>query len=159
MDNEGLLGKLRDKLLDEERKAASDMQVGDILYVSLDRKDGLKLNKGYDTRLKYIVIVGVTSNGFAVGVLYINSKIDPSKLSEGFFECQYRLLKSDYEKILDYDSWLDCSFIKEYTKEHLIDKGAMKKGELTDEDFDKIRKLLRETPVIRNSEKKRFGII
>lgn len=35
------------------------MEIGDIVYVSLDREDGLVLNDGYDSRNKYIVIIGI----------------------------------------------------------------------------------------------------
>lgn len=65
----------------------SEVEIGDIIYVPLDKDDGLVLNKGYETRKKYIVIIGFTSEGIAIGTLLINSKIDPSKRSPEMLNC------------------------------------------------------------------------
>lgn len=61
----------------------SSVKVGDIIYVSLNEEDGLILKDGYDSRRKYIVVIGFTPEGVAIGALLINSKIDSSKRNRG----------------------------------------------------------------------------
>ena len=59
-------------------KSAEDLQVGDIIYVEMDKNDGLVLNDGYDTRLKYVVVAGSKSNDKEFSVVLINSDADYS---------------------------------------------------------------------------------
>lgn len=61
----------------------SSVKVGDIIYVSLNEEDGLILKDEYDSRRKYIVVIGFTPEGVAIGALLINSKIDSSKRNRG----------------------------------------------------------------------------
>lgn len=135
------------------------MKVGDIIYVPLDEEDGLILKDGYKDRLKYIVIIGFTPEGVAVGALLINSEIDPSKRSPELFDCQYPLLRRDYSHILDYDSWLDCSDIFEIPKLKITDRAGKMKGRLTEEDKERVMDFLKETDVFDNVTKRRYGII
>ena len=115
-DKAGTLSKLKAIIADKEKVDMSSIKVGDIIYVPLDEEDGLTLKKGYKDRLKYIVIIGFTPEGVAVGALLINSEIDPSNHSKEFLDCQYQLQVRNYRAILDYDSWLDCSDIFEISK-------------------------------------------
>lgn len=58
-DTKGALAALRTEMQEDKRiKSEADLNVGDIVYQDMDRKDGLVLNKGYDNRFKYFVIVG-----------------------------------------------------------------------------------------------------
>ena len=79
-DLRGALERLKAQMTEAEIADMSTVKVGDIIYVPLDEEDGLTLKKGYDTRRKYIVIIGFTPEGIAIGALLINSEIDPSKL-------------------------------------------------------------------------------
>lgn len=135
------------------------IQIGDIIYVILDQDDGLKLNKGYKTRRKYIVIIGFTDEGIAIGALLINSKIDPSKYSQELLNCQYPLLARNYRNILEYDSWLDCSDIFELSQQKLSERILDLKGKLIEEDRERIFQFLKDTDIIDNITKKRFGLI
>ena len=76
-DKAGTLSKLKAIIADKEKVDMSSIKVGDIIYVPLDEEDGLTLKKGYKDRLKYIVIIGFTPEGVAVGALLINSEIYP----------------------------------------------------------------------------------
>lgn len=109
----------------------SSVKVGDIIYVSLNEEDGLILKDGYDSRRKYIVVIGFTPEGVAIGALLINSKIDSSKRTEELLNCQYPLLVCNYRNILDYDSWLDCSDIFELSKLKITEKN----GNLIDREY------------------------
>lgn len=158
-DKNGALDKLRAMIADEEREKMSSMKIGDIIYVPLDEEDGLTLTDGYKERLKYIVIVGFTPEGVAVGALLVNSEIDPSKRSQELFDCQYPLLHRNYRHILDYDSWLDCSDILEIPQLKIADKGGRMKGCLTGEDRERIMDFLKDTDMFDNATKRRYGII
>ena len=138
----------------------SSVKIGDIIYVPLDEEDGLILKNGYDDRKKYIVIIGFTPEGVAIGALLINSEIDSSKKrSEELLNSQYPLLVRNYRSILDYDSWLDCSDIFELSKLKITEKDGKLKGCLTPEDRERVMAFLKETEVFDNATKKRYGII
>lgn len=153
------LAALRKKLEDAEKINASSIEVGDIVYVSLTEEDGLTLKSGYDTRRKYIVIIGFTPEGMAVGALLINSQVHPLKRSPEMMDCQYPMLLRNYPDILTYNSWLDCSDIFEFSKDRLTEKEAKRKGCLIPEDKDRVLEFLRHTDVIDNVTKRRFGLL
>ena len=136
-----------------------DPQKNFITYVPLDEEDGLILKDGYKVRNKYIVIIGFTPEGVAIGALLINSEIDSSKRSEELLDCQYPLMVRNYRDILDYDSWLDCSDIFELSKLKITEKNGKLKGCLISEDRERVMQFLRETEVFDNATKRRYGII
>ncbi len=158
-DFKGSLERIRTQFADAEKVNVSLLKVGDIIYIALDEDDGLTLNKGYSTRRKYIVIVGFTPEGIAIGALLINSHLTQSKRSQEFLDCQYLLLRRTYPTILDYDSWLDCSDIFELSKDKISERKARLKGHLTEEDKERVLGILRTTDMIDNITKRRFGII
>ena len=159
-DKNGALEKLKAAMDEAERVDMSSVKIGDIIYVPLDEEDGLILKNGYDDRKKYIVIIGFTPEGVAIGALLINSEIDFSKKrSEELLNSQYPLLVRNYRSILDYDSWLDCSDIFELSKLKITEKDGKLKGCLTPEDRERVMEFLKETEVFDNATKKRYGII
>ena len=158
-DKTGALSKLKAIIADKEKVNMSSIKVGDIIYVPLDEEDGLTLKEGYKERRKYIVIIGFTPEGIAVGALLINSEIDPSKRSQELLDCQYPLQARNYLAILDYDSWLDCSDIFEIPKLKITDKEGKFKGSLTTEDRERVMDFLKETDVFDNATKRYYGII
>lgn len=159
-DKNGALEKLKAAMDEAERVDMSSVKIGDIIYVPLDEEDGLILKNGYDDRKKYIVIIGFTPEGVAIGALLINSEIDSSKKrSEELLNSQYPLLVCNYRSILDYDSWLDCSDIFELSKLRIMEKDGKLKGCLTPEDRERVMEFLKETDVFDNATKKRYGII
>lgn len=89
----------------------------------------------------------------------INSKIDPTKRSQEMLDCQYPLLSRLYKGVLDYDSWLDCSDIFELSRQKISERNGQLKGHLTEEDRERVLEFLKETDVIDNFTKKRFGMM
>ena len=136
-DKTGALEKLKAIMAKAEQVDMSSVKIGDIIYVPLDEEDGLILKDGYKDRNKYIVIIGFTPEGVAIGALLINSEIDSSKRSEELLDCQYPLMVRNYRDILDYDSWLDCSDIFELSKLKITEKNGKLKGCLISEDREK----------------------
>ena len=158
-DKNGTLEKLKAAMDEAERVDMSSVKIGDIIYVPMDEEDGLILKNGYDDRKKYIVIIGFTPEGVAIGALLINSEIDSSKRFEELLNCQYPLLVRNYRSILDYDSWLDCSDIFEISKLKITEKDGNVKGCLTPENRARVMEFLKETDVFDNATKKRYGIM
>lgn len=158
-DKTGALAKLKAIMAQTKDTDMSSIKIGDIIYVPLDEEDGLNLKNGYKDRKKYIVIIGFTPEGVAIGSLLINSKIDPSKRSEELLNCQYPLLVRNYPDILNYDSWLDCSDIFELSKSKITEKNGKLKGCLISEDKERVMQFLKDTDVLDNATKKRYGII
>lgn len=158
-DLEGSLARLRAQIEQSEKVSKSSLRIGDIIYVPLDEDDGLTLTSRYHTRKKYIVIIGFTASGNIIGSLLINSKITPSKYSQEMLECQYPILVSNYPSILDYNSWLDCSEIFELSIEKIEKRNGLLKGCLIDEDRELVIKFIKETDIIDNFTKRKFGLI
>ena len=153
------LENLKRQMEASERDSITELKIGDIVYVSLDEEDGLILNKGFDTRRKYIVVIGFTPEGIAVGALLINSNINASKRSPELLDCQYPILARHYRSILKYDSWLDCSYIFELSITKLNEREGKVKGSLIEDDRDRVMSFLKETDMIDNFTKRRFGLI
>lgn len=158
-DKLGTLEKLSELIADAEEVDMSSVKFGDIIYVRLDKDDGLTLKNGYNDREKYIVILGFTPKGTAVGALLINSGIDPSKNSGELRDCQYPLMLYKYRDILDYDSWLDCSEIFELSKLKITERHGRLKGCLIPDDKERVMEFLQETEVHDKATKKYYGII
>ncbi len=158
-DNTGALKRLKAAMAKAEVVDMSSVKPGDIIYVSLDEANGLTLKEGYKERFKYIIIIGFTPEGTAVGALLINSTINPSKRSQELLNCQYPLLARNYRAILTYDSWLDCSDIFELSTLKITEKGGKLKGCLIPEDRERVLQFLKETDVFDNATKRRYGII
>jgi hypothetical protein len=130
---------------------------GTILYLPLSEDEGIVLKGGYETRKKYVVIVGVCGDELIVGSLLINSKkrrFDDPDLAR----FQYLLSKEAYSSFLDYSSWLDCTQIFEISQLKVLHDGSYC-GTLTQEDLACVSKLLQETDTIPVVTKKRFGIL
>lgn len=159
VDFRGALQRLKAQMDDAEAVDMSSVKVGDIIYVPMDEEDGLTLKGGYATRKKYVVIIGFTPEGIAVGALLINSEINPSKRSPEMMDCQYPMLSRHYPDLLDYDSWLDCSDIFELSKEKISERKGKLKGCLTMEDKERVLDFLKQIDVIDNITKRRFGLL
>ena len=134
-DIKSSLERIKAQFVEAEKINMASINVGAIIYVSLDEEDGLILNKGYTTRKKFIVIIGFTPEGVAVGALLINSRLAPSKRSLEMMESHYLLLRRNYPSILDYDSWLDCSDIFELSKDKISERNARLKGSLIEDEI------------------------
>ena len=107
-DVKGALAALKTEMQEDRRiKSGADLNVGDIVYQNMDRSDGLVLNKGYDDRLKYFVIVGKNSKGDAIGLCLINSDLDFYRNVPAMQRFQYILKAEDYKGVLTKDSRLE----------------------------------------------------
>lgn len=158
MDFEGKLADLK-KSIDEASlvKSAADLTVGTVVYVEMDRNDGLTLTGGYTTRLKYVVVAGAKSDNKEVCAVLVNTDADFSDDPDWRAD-QYPLLQSNYPGILDYDSWLDCTDPKTLTVRKLKAKKAEVKGRLTPDDLRAVMTKLKNSDFIDAHVKKVYGI-
>lgn len=129
---------------------------GNVIYIPLSAEDGLIVTGGYKERNKYIIIIGMTDDGFVIGSLLINT--DPNDATPELGACQFPLKLRDYPSILDYDSWLDCSQLFRIGKKKVLSRGEFC-GSIIESDWNLIWPFLRETDAISNKEKREFGII
>lgn len=158
MDFEGKLADLKENLKAASLvQSADDLKVGTIIYVEMDKNDGLVLNDGYPTRLKYVVVAGSKSDRKEVCAVLVNTDADYSDAPDWKAE-QYPLLQKNYPEVLDYDSWLDCTDPKTLTVRKLKAKKAEVKGCLTTDDLKAVMTKLKNSDFIDPHTKKVYGI-
>lgn len=134
-----------------------ELEVGDVVYYDLDRRDGIVPNNGYDSRLKYVVVAGAKSNAKEICAVLINSDNDYS-VSPDWQAEQYLIRKEDYPEFLEHDSWIDCTDSKELKVKKIIAKKAEKKGRLNSQDLANVMKHLKENDFIDQHTRKVYGI-
>ena len=158
MDFKGKLADLKENLKAASLvQSADDLKVGTIIYVEMDKKDGLVLNEGYPTRLKYVVVAGSKSDRKEVCAVLVNTDADYSDAPDWKAE-QYPLLQKNYPGVLDYDSWLDCTDPKTLTVRKLKAKKAEVKGCLIADDLKAVMTKLKNSDFIDPRTKKVYGI-
>lgn len=153
-----LLNNLREQMRTQSVvKGIEDLQVGDIVYYDMDRFDGIVPNEGYDSRQKYVVVAGSKVNNTDVCVVLVNSNKDYSPAADWQAE-QYLIRQMDYPGILDHDSWIDCTDLKELRVSKIKTKEATKKGHLNSRDLANIMRHLKENDFIEPHIRKIYGI-
>lgn len=158
MDVEGKLAELKQALVESSLvKSAADLPVGTVVYVEMDKNDGLTLTGGYTTRLKYVVVAGAKSDQKEICAVLVNTDADYSDDPDWRAE-QYPLLQRNYPGILDYNSWLDCTDPKTLTIRKLKAKKAEVKGRLNDDDLKAVMTKLKNNDFIDPHIKKVYGI-
>lgn len=143
---------------EQQVKARSDLNVGDIVYQCMDRNDGLTLKGDYNTRYKYFVIVGKKSNGDAIGLCLINSNLDFYKNNPNRQRFQYILKQANYPSILKKDSRLDCTDLVEMKVRKSVAVKAEVVGHLTDDDEAVVLPLVASSDYIGEHQKKIYHI-
>lgn len=142
-DAKGALAALKAEMQENSRvKSDTVLNVGDIVYQDMDKKDGLVLNQGYDNRYKYFVIVGKNSKGDAIGLCLVNSDLDFYKDNPVMQRFQYILKGENYKGILEKDSRLDCAQLFSMNMRKSVAVKAQLVGHLTPEDEAKVLPLV-----------------
>ena len=60
---------------------------------------------------KRIVIIGIAGDQVAIGVLFINSEINPNIFKTQARRSLHIKIEPDHRNIVDWTSYIDCSFI------------------------------------------------
>lgn len=159
MDHNDVLKDLHAQIQESSLvRSADDIQIGDIIYVEMDRNDGIVLVDGYDTRLKYIVVAGSKSDKKEFAVVLINSEADFSDDPDWQGE-QYLLRHSDYAGVLEHDSWIDCTDPKILSLRKMKAKKASKKGYLVERDLVNVTQKLKNSEFIDERTKKVYHLV
>lgn len=127
---------------------------GSVVYLSLSEYEGLTLKDGYSARNKFVTIVGVLPDGTVIGSLLINTKANVG--NEKVDQCQYPLRKEKYVW-LDYSSWLDCTRIVPIARGKVLSGKYC--GALDAEDLELVIQCIKDTDLISNKIKKKYGVI
>lgn len=153
------LRALSQQMHENARVKRDNINVKDIIKVTLTEDDGLTLNGPYSTRDKYIVIIGKNENGDLLGSLIINHEVATFiQTNEEMYNAQYLLQQHSYPSFLKQDSWLDCTELFVLSGQKLEERNGEKVAELNQDDFDRVKNTIATTDFIEPSEKNRFGL-
>lgn len=122
-------------------------------------KRGVTPKDGQADRVKMFVVVGVDED-YIYGGLLINSNPNKGEQAKNcaFLSEQHLIRRVDYE-FLRYDSFIDCTQIKEIKRSELWKCLSDQLGSLNSCDKDAIMEILSNTDSLSTKEKKRFGIL
>ncbi len=112
---------------------------------------------------KYIIVVAENSIDCAVAFVVVNSKINENVFPTESSKNLHVKLKKSENDFLDHDSFVNCSQLRSFTKEKLVDyiKNNQDKlvGNVTDKALIDIQYTITNAKTISNYEKRRFGFI
>lgn len=144
-----LLGNQADKL------AQDNINVGDIHFLNLDKRNGITPKKGDENRDKFFIVLGFDGEGNVLGGVVINSNIN-YKLSSEITD-YYLPIKVDQFPFLRYNSFINCSKII-IAKREKFNKDTYR-GTISDaEMFELIINTVRESPTVSKKQLEEFGI-
>lgn len=134
----------------------SNMNVGDVHLLNLDQTNGITPKNRDATRNKFFIVLGFDNDGYVIGGLVINSKINynlPSIVTD------YQLpITVNQCPFLRHNSFVNCSKII-VAKRIMFNKGTYR-GKISDSEIMKlIIDTVKESPTINRKQLKDFGII
>lgn len=114
-------------------------------------------------KIKRIVIIGINEELDCLGILFINSDISTYiSMRPPLRKLQLSLDADNTRNYLDYDSYLDCSYLyerpKRVLKEKCISDTGIYLGQLSDTDVDKAKQLISSAESIVQKLKTRYTL-
>lgn len=131
------------------------MEIGDVIYVTLDSSNGIKPHAGFSSRRKYYVVLGFSENSVFVGGVVFNSRINLN-MPETIRGYHYPVKSSAYS-FLSHDSFINCATIIQSSIGKL--EGGTVVGRLVHDDLEVVLGSVRECPAIPFAVKKYFGLV
>ncbi|WP_144051755.1 hypothetical protein [Fibrisoma limi] len=147
---------LSDAFPEDLRKqyAERNLKIGTILRVPVTDVPGRDF--------KFYVVVGYSNDKIALGVLYINSVINPNVFPTEELRRLHVPIKLDHRKLVDKDCYIDCSKIYEKEAEHIndlvISNPEYVRGQLDERETGTILSTIYSAKTISRIYKRRFGI-
>lgn len=140
--------------------ANQEVEIGAIFKANLDERDEVTPKGGIDYRPKYFIVIGDADYGYYVAYILINKSINTKYLcTKELLNSQFPLYVKDYPDILKIDpSYANLAKIREIEKERLL-REATYQGKLVAKDLNLIIEALRNSEIITNKEKKRYGLV
>lgn len=110
---------------------------------------------------KFFIVIGFTEEQVGLGVVYINSVINPNRFSTKELQELNLPLIADERKLVDRDCWIDCSKIFEKATDVIYEKIEKNpesvRGELSPDELKQVQIKLMSARTISPKTKKRFG--
>ena len=154
------MAKLADVLSDKSKHILfSTIERGDVIRMKLTPEEGITpKNEGDDSRNKYFIVLGKTSDGTLIGFVVINSQINQN-LSEPLQQLHYPLLASKYA-FLQKNRFADCGELKEITLDNFTDRYKCQSfGKIDEEDLQLITQAVITSPKETKKNLRKFGLI
>lgn len=112
-------------------------------------------------KIKRFAVIGVSDDRASVGILFINSEINPALFPSTYLKSLHFPLPSEDRPYIEHDSFLDCSQLYEMDfqilKEHCVADVGVHIGETADTDFEKIKNLAASATTIETKKKRKYG--
>lgn len=144
-----LLGDAANELLQ------SNINIGDVHLLNLDRTNGITPKNGDATRNKFFIVLGFDNEDNVIGGLVINSKINynlPSTVTN--YQLPITVKQCPF---LQHNSFVNCSKI--VAKRTKFNKESYR-GEISDPDMMQlVIDTVKESPTINRKQLKDFGLI
>ena len=104
--------KLFDLLNNDSIKSITQksIEIGNVYRIQMDKSNGITPKPGDTSRNKFFVVLGFDEEGNIYGGVIINSNIN-QRVPDSVKDWQMPIKQSKY-KLLDYDSFVDCSKLK-----------------------------------------------
>ena len=154
------MAKFADVLSDKSKHILfSTIERGDVIRMKLTPEEGIKpKNEGDDSRNKYFIVLGKTSDGALIGFVVINSHINEN-LSVPL-QRQHRPISVSKYPFLKQDRFVDCSRLKEISLGNFADRyNCQSFGKIDEDDLRMITDALKSSTVETPNKLRRFGLI
>ena len=157
------MAKLQDLLsaVSLENLTSSQAEEGAVFRMHLGKNEGVKgKDVGDDGRNKYFVVLGHDSEENAIGLLLVDSVINPN-LPKKRQNAHYKILAKNNAFLNGIDRYVDCSDFKQISKKRFSELFGQDKakGKINSEDFEAIKKLTTGYEDVSPKILKRFGLI
>lgn len=144
-----------------ERLLLSNVSVGEVFRMHLGDEEKIKgKNLGDDGRNKYFVVLGHDLEGNAMGIVIIDTEINPN-LPLKRRQMHYPLLAKKYAFLNGKDRFVDCSDLKTITGKRFKELfgNDKAKGIIMQDDFELIKGAVISYEDASPKELKRFGLL
>jgi hypothetical protein len=132
------------------------IEIGQIYKIKANERNDITPKAGMAFRPKYFVVVGFDHQGNVYGGVVFDSEINRDFISPDFEDFFLPISCSKYA-FMEHDSYIDCRKMKPSTLETLLDGHFC--GNILQEDFSNILKLLKMSPRETFVRLRTFGII
>ena len=139
----------------KQKFAERNIDIGQSILIKINN-----FNINYD---KYIVLIGFDKENLDCGAVVINSEINENVFPTTYLKSLHVEIDVQNHNFLENNSFINCSEIKTYQKQQLVDflKANPERlvGNLSDIVLKKVHLTLMNARTITNIEKKKYGLI
>jgi len=144
------------KLFQNQGFAEREIKIGTVIrYMAMDVVP--------EPKQKMRLIVGFSNDKLLVATLFINTDINPNKFATQELKNLHLSITQNQYAFLKHDSFLDCSELKEVRYEFLADILSSNPtyiiGEISQEDWERIKETIKNAITITPKQKKKFGFV